>query len=324
MNTRQPPPAADFDGALEYCVTEIQAGRMTLDECLDLYHELATRLEPLLKLAAVTITAPHPAMPPDARRALEQQLRARLASLPAQQRARRSSLVRWVSVAAAALLAVVVVSAGTVAAAAGSLPGEFLYPVKRWTEAVSLQVAGDADRADLHLGWARRRLDEFAALAARGVVDATLLDGVTGETEAAIESSDVLDGSRQIAALTRAAGLRMTALEVVSDVRVRAPDAAQPGLDRALADLERAYERALDRLPPLPASSPTPTRTPRPTRTAKPPQSERDEVATPTPPGRGTPGGGQDATPPGRGTPGSGPPDAPPGQDSNPANDKKP
>jgi hypothetical protein len=319
MKTQQRPPITDFDSVLDFCTCEIQAGRLTPSECLELYPDLVMRLQPLLK-AAVTFTGvPRVTLRPEARDALEQRLRSRMAELPkprnARSRRQPSLIVRWAAIATTVLLAIGVAGAGTVAAAAGSLPGDALYPIKRWSESVAVQFADERVQAQLHLEWAQRRLDEFQTLAVRGVVDVTLLDAVAAGMDTAIVASDVLDESSRVAALTRAADLHAVAIEVVSSVRDRAPVAALAGLDRALIALNDARDRALNRLPPPPTPNRPPTHTPQPTRTLTPtPTSRPTESATPTPPGQGTPGGGLTSTPPGQGTPGGGLTRTPPGQ----------
>jgi hypothetical protein len=216
-------------------------------------------------------------------------------------------LARWATVAAALIVIVGVVGASVVAAAGGSLPGDVLYPIKRWSESVTAQFASQPARVDLHLAWAQRRLDEFKELAGRGVVEVALVDDLTTETKEAVASSAGLGESAQASTIERATELHTSAIEVVSRVRERAPEAARAGLDRALSELEDAIEHG----PPGPKATPTPgpTRTPRPTRTSQPGLSP-----TPTPQGQGTPGSGLTQTPSGQGTPGSGLTNTPPGQ----------
>jgi len=326
MKTRHPSPNTDFDSVLEFCLGEIQVGRLTRDECLERYPELAARLQPLLKVAAVAMAAPRLAMRSDARDALERRLRSRLAELPAPRNVPdrpRLTAMRWASIAAAVVV-VAAISSGTVAVAAASLPGDLLYPVKRWSESVALQTTSDATRVYLHLEWAQRRLTEFRSLTARGVVDVTLLDEFEAETTAAIAASDTLGEPLRVTALSQVAAIHTTAIEVVSSVRERMPEDALAGLDRALAALTAARQSALNRLPPTPTSSPTATGTSSPTPTPAPilPESTvASESSTPpgtgltkTPAGQGTPGGGLTKTPSGQGTPQGGPTRTPPGQ----------
>jgi len=341
MKTRHPSPDTDFDSVLEFCLGEIQVGRLTRDECLERYPDPAARLQPLLKVAAVAMAAPRLAMRSAARDALERRLRSRMAELPAPRRTPvrpRLAARRWVSVAAAAVV-VAAISFGTAAAAAASLPGDLLYPVKRWSESVALQTTSDATRVYLHLEWAQRRLTEFRSLTARGVVDVTLLDEFEAETTAAIAASDTLGEPLRVEALGQVAAIHTTAIEVVSSVRERMPVDALAGLDRALAALTAARQSALNRLPPTPTSSPTATGTSSPTPTPAPMLPEStvgSESFTPpgqgtpgtgltkTPAGQGTPGSGLTKTPSGQATPGGGPPNPPPTHEPKPTKTPKP
>ena len=170
------------------------------------------------------MAAPRLAMRSHARDALERRLRSRMAELPAPRRTPvrpRWAARRWVSVVAAAVV-VAAISFATAAAAAASLPGDWLYPVKRWSESVALQAARDATRVYLRLEWAQRRLNEFQALTARGVVDVALLDEFEAETTAAIAASDTLGEPLRAEALGQVAAIHTTAIEVVSSVRDRA------------------------------------------------------------------------------------------------------
>ncbi|HLF27432.1 MAG TPA: DUF5667 domain-containing protein [Anaerolineae bacterium] len=329
MNLRPHPPVTDFDRVLDFCLDEIRAGRLTPDACLQQFPQLRGQLEPLLKVAAPFAHLPRPAMPSAARAALEQRLRARLVDLPAPRpapRPSRSSFPRWLPIAAAVSFAILIAGAGTVAAAANSLPGDFLYPVKRLSESVAVQLASEANQADLHLAWAQRRLTEFETLSDRGVVNVTLLDEAVTESQQAILASDALGETQQTAALAQAEAFYTSAISIVSSVRERAPETALAGLDQALDALRVGLASAIDHRPPLPNDEPTPTSTPTPTPTPTPGPSSTStdlpgEENTPTP-GQGTPGRGltktpdeaeptpgipsPTRTPPGQGTPGGG------------------
>lgn len=309
--TDQRPPNTDFDSMLEFYLNEIQAERLTRSECLRRYPELATQLAPLLHAAESVVRVPKASMRSEARDALEQRLRERMKSLSAQRRTTRDigrfrlSLMRWVSVAVTLAVIFGLVGASTVAAAAGSLPGDFLYPVKRWSESVSVNVASDdVVRAGLHLDWAQRRLNEFEILSARGRVDHLLLIEVEAEVQAALVANDVLPESQRVRAFSRIVTFNTSALEVVASVRESAPPAAADGLAAAMSALMEARDAAFQQLPTI---EPSPTST----LTHEPP----DEGATSTPEPSPT------LTPPGRGTPAGGPPDNAPGQEGNPPGD---
>ena len=102
----------------------------------------------LVAVAAVTTTAPEPAVPWE-----------RAREWAAGWRVQRSA-----SAAAAAMAAVVAV-AGVSAAGARSLPGDPFYGVKKSTEALELRLArSDVGRGGIHLEHAERRLHEVGDL----------------------------------------------------------------------------------------------------------------------------------------------------------------
>lgn len=99
----------------------------------------------------------------------------------------------------AALLTGTVAVSGVSAASGDALPGETLYNVKRSTEKAQLALAGnDLGRAQLHLEFARTRIEEAAAVSGddeavqRALEDAAteLLAGVSLLGELAVESGD--------------------------------------------------------------------------------------------------------------------------------------
>lgn len=99
----------------------------------------------------------------------------------------------------AALLTGTVAVSGVSAASGDALPGETLYNVKRSTEKAQLALAGnDLGRAQLHLEFARTRIEEAAAVTGddeaveRALEDAAteLLEGVSLLGELAVESGD--------------------------------------------------------------------------------------------------------------------------------------
>ncbi len=76
------------------------------------------------------------------------------------------------SVLLVALVLIVILFSGagaTAFAAQSALPGDALYPVKTTLEQAQVRLAADAARvAELHLGFAERRLEEIAGLIAEG------------------------------------------------------------------------------------------------------------------------------------------------------------
>lgn len=329
--------ATDLDGALDRCLSDLQTGRATLAACLGQYLEHATELEPLLRAALRFMRAPRVSLPLSAREKLEAQLRTRMAQLPARStvsggRSRPLALrLAWL---ATGLALAAFLGAGIVAASASSLPGDALYSVKRWSESVAVQFAGDAARFDARLEQAQRRLAEFQALAGRGDAPVALLAEFESAMRAVTESGRALAEPLRSQSLSRAAGLSQSALDAVTSVRVSLPQAARPQIDAALARLASIHEGvvlllAVSPAPDVPATrTPPASATPRPTRTRRPGETATSaapglpggatRTGAPTLTGQGTPGGGLTQTPSGQGTPGGGltrtPRPTPPGQ----------
>ncbi len=164
---------------LTNCISEIKSGKATIAKCLDRYPSRRQELEPLLKMA-LNIQEP-PSLQLDM--SYKQAAKARLLQ---QIRASKQKKSRpftdlfsfglpqqyvWARIAISVLVVVIVMSmlaGGTAYAARGSLPGDFLYPVKIGTEDARLLIAGDSSaKAELNLEFAQTRLVEMSKLATR-------------------------------------------------------------------------------------------------------------------------------------------------------------
>lgn len=182
----------DPDLILDQCVSALQDGSRTVEDCLALYPERRQELEPLLRLALRLQAARFLQAPPGFRAAAGLRLQKLALSQPQARRdasnrrgflngsrsnhrlgrsrpaaqvtpaARLRSILRIVLLVLALLVAT---GAGTTLAAAQAIPGDMLYPVKRARESVQLTLSQDeANDARLHLAFADERLEEAAAL----------------------------------------------------------------------------------------------------------------------------------------------------------------
>lgn len=149
----------------ELILIEIRTGR-TIDDCLKDYPEYREELEPLLKLSRQMGDLPKPEPEPAAVESAISRVRGvvaenRIRPIPAfllRLFTRHPAIIR----AAAALIAIVMIGWGGVSFSAQSLPGHFLYPVKRLTENVRSTLTFTADgRAELHIAYARTRNEEM-------------------------------------------------------------------------------------------------------------------------------------------------------------------
>jgi len=291
----------DFDQVVSTCLDRLRTGD-TVAACLGSYPSHARQLAPLLEVANLLQAPAGPTLSAEGLRAGEARLLAHATRLRARHRQAIAGRPRGVvprllssggrlAVASVmgALLLCGMLSAGTVSAAAGSLPGSPLYPVKQATETmVSWMAFTPQLRTHVHLAWAERRLREAEALMARdGAADESVLAAMEHETEQALVAAEQA-GPNQLEAVAVHTEHQQTVLNRVLD---KAPPAARPGLERALAASAREHARArsaLDRAAPgKPAEQPPRHGTP-------PGQAGKDrpdaESATPTPEMEITPG----------------------------------
>lgn len=157
--------ARRFEDILDECLSRVLAGER-IEQCLADHPELADRLEPLLRAASSTAARFRVQPRPEFKAELRQQL---LSKIPAP-KPRRGwlPLPRW-ALALSFLLVLLLAGGSTVAASAGSLPDQPLYPVKLATERVQLAFAfSPVSRAKLEARFADRRVAELSQMAQRG------------------------------------------------------------------------------------------------------------------------------------------------------------
>ena len=217
-----------------------------LAEALDRTPAADPALREAMMTARVVRATPRPALSNAAhvrieRRALEKfRARSRRARRPAQ-----FTFVRWAT-ALAIVLALIITSTGTVAASAGSLPGETLYPVKRFVEGAQWRLASGDKRPALHIKFAETRLSEIESLAEAGHIPPGLVEDLAAETEAALTSAPSASAGQQAA--TYAAILSMTDHQqaVLARVLAKAPEPAQAALAHAQSVSAKGNQAALE------------------------------------------------------------------------------
>jgi hypothetical protein len=282
---------AEFDSILEQCLSQIMAGKARVESCLLSYPALADELEPLLRSAEWLRAVPKPELSPDtatqiqARVFQEVKVRRRW-RLPTLKFGAVSPPRRRAVVVACALVALVLLATFSLAATSRTLPGSVAYPLKLATEKAWLWLAPAADQPEIHLRLAQRRLEEVEALALQGDFDPSILNGMTGATQAALQSIRDLQPADALALLDQFLALTDSEREVLSDLSGRLPFASQPGWAAALSAIRKQADRARWLMSARqPWEPPGQTRTPQPpgqTRTPQPPGQTR----TPQPPGQ--------------------------------------
>jgi hypothetical protein len=157
---------------LDYCLTKIQSGAMTLEQALTAYPKHAGRLRELLEFAQtlrheLVPADPKPGFIRDSRSRIEHAIHSKFQPTTHILRPSRRLTLR----PAYLLFVLVLITAifgsgyGVYSASAASLPGDFLYSIKRAGEEVQL-ILSYSDTGDLQLllNLAQERLDEYQAL----------------------------------------------------------------------------------------------------------------------------------------------------------------
>jgi hypothetical protein len=166
---------ASLSEILDTALARVRAGE-SVDACLADHPEQAAALAPLLRTSALlqahAATPPPPELeswlPRGAREfsAIAEQLAPRYARRRPMSAPRKLSLQRTMATVAIATL---LMGIAADSASAASLPGEALYQWKRTKEDISLSLTADPDmRSQLHVDYAKQRLNEFNTLVTNG------------------------------------------------------------------------------------------------------------------------------------------------------------
>ncbi len=222
----------------EQCLAAMQTQGLTVEDCLQLHPALQEELEPLLSMAARLQTARSLRPRAEFKAAAAQRLSRLAAARPAPPRPKTGfrgfrtggwaqRRVRLNPLLVGVLVVILIASGfGTVAASAQSLPGDFLYPVKRAEEAVHFALTLDeAGRAGLRLDYASRRIDEAVTLVEENRTQA--LDQVLADYNDQIQSEltllqpgSPLTADQQLA-LADAAAAVCTAMDQAAGTSIR-------------------------------------------------------------------------------------------------------
>jgi hypothetical protein len=180
--------------------------------------------DPLIQAASWLSSSPQPQISPEAMSRIQAQVIQMGQMRRSLFRNRFPQAARW-SLAASVVLLLMFV--GAIPSSLASVPGDFLYPVKRAIEQGELAFANSPETsAATHLTHAERRSQEAAALLARGQFDPALIDGAINELATAAQ---IVRGDSQFDAVMKDNFERQTALIIaqVNTVLALASDAAQ-------------------------------------------------------------------------------------------------
>ena len=285
---------------LQRCLEDTAAGRKTPAACAAEFPQVPDLLGQLLAAQAL-VDWPAPALSAAATRQHQAQLRNLL--LANQRRSRqlaRALLPRW-ALSLALVVTLVLGGVGTAGAAAGSLPGQGLYAVKRGAESFQAFWVPASQQAAWQTHLARTRTNELMALAAQGTVEAVVLARLTDEIGLALQTAlgqfANADHGAQALLLVELLSEIERERNVLALVSNTAPQASLDSLDQALLVTEAQRADALlqlDSVSSLPdgaAPGAQATRTPSWTSTFVPPgQAKQTATATPVAPSPLPPG----------------------------------
>lgn len=244
-----------FETILEECLTDLQAGRAGVQDCLTRYVEHAARLEPLLHVAARMQSAPRPVLSEAARQRIEARVQEHARRLPPRRVAWPASLptrlggaLRW---ALTVGLTVVIMSVltGGVMGAADSLPGEPLYSFKSVAEQVEAWFTPADAMAELHLKFAERRLTEVMGQGHLGIVDDLAIIRMESEMRQAIELLPAMPPDQQAQLVQRILALSRRQQIILASIKNYTPVMSQAGLEWGIDAAVRRSRMLQERYP---------------------------------------------------------------------------
>jgi len=187
---------------------------------------------------------------------------------------------------ALSLAVLIVAGGGVVSAAAGSLPGSPLYPLKLTVEdaRVSLTTSPPA-RARLYIHFADQRTTEMVRLAEAGLAaNAEVITRLARQLQGALDAAAASGGDAQRLLLQKMIEASQAQRERLSGASAEAPPEVQDALGAGAATVEQASRQAEEALQSLEPAAATPTPSPMDTATAQPTQAPGAvPIDTPTP-----------------------------------------
>jgi len=257
----------EFDDILDQCLFNIRLGKGTVESSLARYPQYAERLRPILRVVARVQPLPLSPLNPDRRAQAKARLLERADQLASQHKrvVTKGSISRpgWLRLMPAAVVLVMIcsfVGLGVTAAAADSLPGDILYPIKRASEQVTSALTSAADQPEMHIQFAQRRLGEFEALSARGDFNEDLVTEASAEISEALSEVKQSSGPEQQATLQDIVQTADANLQTLSTIAASAPVFKRMGLQSAADALTARRREAAELLMMKFPSTGVPTR----------------------------------------------------------------
>jgi len=241
-----------IERVLATCVDDIEAGKATIEECLERYRELSAELEPLLRLALEIEKLP--SVSPS--KVFKARARANVVEYAYDHPARRSrwqwltnNLVQpgWARAGVIALAILVVLAGsgtGTAYAAQSSLPGDLLYPVKIATESWREWIESDAaEDTSLQLEFAGRRIEEMERIVEKSSPDINIaVAGYENNIDKALIYLNEAPADNLPEDVAMAISEQLNRIELIEDV---SGGASQPGITEAEQIAVNGHMRSL-------------------------------------------------------------------------------
>jgi len=184
----------NLEKILESCIEKRKKTGLSIEKVIkDLSRKEAEEIRPLLELSEKLASLPEPVPSPGAAFKI-------MAQIIVEQKKNDNNELRllWtkrILKLAAGFVIIFSIGLGSVYASSRSLPGDFLYPLKKFTEKVQFFLTStDKDKAELRLIFSDKRLAEAIKKHRKDkVIDTVLLDDMLNEARKALLYSSKLD-----------------------------------------------------------------------------------------------------------------------------------
>jgi hypothetical protein len=235
---------ANIEDILDQCIEDIQAGK-SMEDVLKACPDVAAELRPLLQLAVKLEQLPTPEP------SVQGLVRAMAHSVVDAERPQRRSKGRLLlfpspvlARVAASIAFIFLLGWGTTVASSDAVPGDFLYPVKRFTERVKFFLTiNNENQAELRIVFSEERLAEAVKMHARGEgVDDVLLATMLEQARLAVEDAGDLPVAERKRVLARAASATAYQKQVLADMRESASEGEREKLDRWMERCRSRWE----------------------------------------------------------------------------------
>ncbi len=249
---------------VQECLELLRQGR-SLEDCLEQYPEEAAELEPILRTALSVRSDLAADLPLTTRTRMRSRV---LAEWDRRHEPRRWNLrlpalfpgwslfPRWAFVTAALVLALALGGLGTDTAAANTVPGDALYPVKEFRESVQLWFARSPEaKVEMYTSLVKERVEEVKKMAAREQADLDAISDALARMEGHLTALGIVVENKLtdrpgeevdlgfVEALQKSITEQDTAEGLLAKALAEMPAKARPDFSNALKAIQLAQER---------------------------------------------------------------------------------